>query len=193
LELRVAQGAKVVKLLPGFYSHFPNDHAFWPMYKRCEELGIPVMSDTGTLTAAGPSTSSLSRVYYGEPIYFTEVLESFPRLTIVMCHFGSAFWDERIEMAQKYSNLCFDMSPGFYPPGDTGTAAPLMPRDGYRTVSEDDAARLIRKVGAERIIFGTDGPRRMAQPAIEQILRLDLTDREKRLILAENARRIYKV
>jgi uncharacterized protein len=193
LELRLSQGAKVVKLLPGFYSHFPNDHAFWPMYKRCEELGIPVMSDTGTLTAAGPSTASISKVYYGEPIHFAEVLESFPRLTVVMCHLGSAFWDERLEMAQRYSNLCFDISPGFNSPGEIATAAPLIPRDGCRTICEEDAPRIMRKVGVERIIFGTDGPRRMAQPAIEQVLRMDLTDNEKHLILAENAKRIYKI
>jgi hypothetical protein len=32
----------------------------------------------------------------------------------------------------------------------------------------------------------------MIQPCLEQLLRLDLTDGEKQLILADNAHRIYK-
>ncbi|MFC2005876.1 amidohydrolase family protein [Chloroflexota bacterium] len=181
VELRAGQGAKTVKLMPGMYLHYPNDHHFWPMYEKCQELGIAITSDTGAHGSFSPEG-----VNYGEPINFTEVLENFPRLTLVMAHLASAYWDERVEMAQRYPNLYFDVSGCFNAPD-------LVVRDGARAVAEVDAVRIIRKVGADRIMFGTDGPRRMAQPLIEQILRLNLTEEEKRMILAENAKRIYKI
>ena len=149
---------------------------------------MPVVSDSGTLGELSPQGS-----YYGEPIYFVEVLESFPRLTLVMCHLASAFWDQRVEMAQRYPNLCFDMSGSFNLPLDAASRDPIIARDRHRACAEEDAVRIIRKVGAERIMWGTDGPAIMARSGIEQVLRLGLSDEEKRMILAENAKRIYGI
>lgn len=188
LVLRVSQGAKAVKLLPGMFMHYPDDRAFWPLYEKCQELGIPVTSDTGTLGA-----DSCGGLCYGQPIRFTQVLESFPRLKLVMCHLGSAFWDERVELAERYPNLSFDISGGFNPPEHTMHDSPLVARDGPRAIAEEDAVRVMRRVGIKRIMFGTDGPARMLQPSLEQILRLDLTEDERRMILAENAKRIYGI
>jgi predicted TIM-barrel fold metal-dependent hydrolase len=187
VELRAAAGARAVKILPGWFHEYPNDRAFWPMYQRCAELGLTVVSDTGTIGLgrhqAHPEEDN--KICYGQPVHFTEVLQSFPDLTLVMAHFPSAFWDERLELARAFPNLMFDISGGFQ--GD-GFAA----RDGHRAITESDAPRIMRKVGIERFMFGTDGPTVMIQPGLEQLLRLDLTDGEKQMILADNAHRIYK-
>jgi len=189
VETGAAKGAKTVKLLPGMFRHYPNDRAFWPMFEKCQEIGMPVTSDSGTLGGLSPEG-----VYYGEPIYFIEVLESFPKLTLVMCHLASAFWDQRVEMAQRFPNLVFDMSGSFnHPLGAQGVREPIAARDAHRACAEEDAIRIIRKVGVDRIMWGTDGPGIMARPGIEQVLRLELTDEEKRMILAENAKRIYGI
>ena len=45
----------------------------------------------------------------------------------------------------------------------------------------------------KRIMFGTDFPGVAWQPQVEQILRLPLTNQERRLILAENAKNILKL
>jgi predicted TIM-barrel fold metal-dependent hydrolase len=42
-------------------------------------------------------------------------------------------------------------------------------------------------------MFGTDGPSVMPQPYIEQVVRLELTDDEKRLVLADNCKRLYRL
>ncbi len=52
---------------------------------------------------------------------------------------------------------------------------------------------MLRKVGVDRFLFGTDGPSVMPQPYIEQVVRLDLTDEERELLLAANARRLYRL
>lgn len=189
VERGAAEGAKTVKLLPGMYRHYPNDRAFWPMFEKCQEIGMPVTSDSGTLGGLSPDG-----VYYGEPTYFIDILESFPKLTLVMCHLASAFWDQRVEMAQNFPNLVFDMSGSFnHPLGAEGVREPIAARDAHRACAEEDAVRIIRKVGVERIMWGTDGPGIMARSRIEQVLRIDLTDEEKRMILAENAKRIYGI
>jgi predicted TIM-barrel fold metal-dependent hydrolase len=174
------RGARTVKLLPGLYFEYPDDRAFWPMYEACQDLGLAVTSDTGTLGAQESGTC------YGEPRRFAEVLHDFPRLTLVMAHFPSAFWDERVELAGRFPNLVFDISGGFHGPH-------MEVRDGHRALAVEDAVRLLRKVGIERFMFGSDGPRFRFQPAIEQVLALDLTDAEKQALLADNARRIYRI
>ena len=47
-------------------------------------------------------------------------------------------------------------------------------------------------VGIERFMFGSDGPHVMLQPGLEQFLRLDLTNAERKQVLVDNARRIYR-
>jgi predicted TIM-barrel fold metal-dependent hydrolase len=179
---RAAQGARTVKMLPGLYFEYPQDRAFWPMYAVCQDLGVTITSDTGTL--GEPEAG----VYYGEPAHFEDVLQAFPRLTLVMAHFPSAFWDERVELAMHYDNLAFDISGGFL------RLAPHMEvRDEHRALAVEDAVRIMRKVGIERFMFGSDGPRFRFQPALEQVLALDLTDAEKKALLADNARRIYRI
>ena len=175
------RGAKGVKLQPGMNQFLPTDRDLWPMYETAEELGLPILTDSGTYGAPAPDGRP-----FGEPVNFVDVLEAFPRLTLVMAHFASAYWDERVELAQRYANLHFDVSGGFHAPY-------LEVRDGGRALREEDAARVMRKVGVERFMFGTDGPSVMPQPYIEQILRLDLTDEEKAMILAGNCRRLYRV
>ena len=188
VDLRATQGAVAVKLIPGWYREFPNDRHYWPMYARCQELGIPVVSDTGLLGLGrhGAYPGEDNHVCYGEPLRFEDVLQAFPRLTVVMAHFGSGLWDERVELAMRYPQLVFDISGGFDAPG-------FHARDGHRALHEQDAARVMRRVGIERFMFGSDGPHVMLQPYLEQVLRMGFDDDELALLLAGNARRIYDI
>jgi hypothetical protein len=174
-------GGKGVKLQPGMNGYFPGDRALWPMYAKCQEIGFPIASDSGTYGRVSPCGG-----HYGEPDNFADVLKSFPNLTFVMCHFPSAYWDERVYLAREYPNLYFDISGGFAAPD-------LLARDGPRALHEEDAVRVMRSVGLDRFMFGTDGPSVMPQPWIEQTLRLSLTSEEKAMLLAENAARIYRL
>ena len=195
VTLRFHQGAKGVKLHPGMFSFFPNDERYWPVYEKCQELGLPIVADSGPyphspVLAAYPmpiiEKDDVKTVDYAEPKNFVRVLEAFPRLTLVLAHLGSAWWDERIELAQKYPNVFFDTSQAF-------AASDMLPITPRRSLAEEDAVRVIRKIGVDRIMFGSDFCPIPIQPQLEQILRLPLTDEEKRLVLAENAKRILKL
>lgn len=193
--LRAGQGAKGLKMHPGQFSCYPSDEVFWPVYEKCQELGLPILADSGPwphshLVYMYPNPLGY-KLYedqrdYAEPKNWAKVLEDFPKLTVILAHLGSAWWDERVELAQKFPNVYFDTSQGFAAPDQ-------LPVVARRSLAEEDAVRIFRKIGVERIMFGTDLPGIPLQPQLEQILRLPLTDEEKRMILAGNARRILRI
>ena len=193
LELRVKQGTKGVKLHPGIYSFRPDNEVLFPMYEKCQELGLPVLSDTAPyphthVVQVYPlwHTPPKPRIEYGEPANFELVLKAFPRLKLIMAHLGSAWWDERVELAQKYPNVLFDTSQGFGAPD-------RIPINPHRGLAEEDAPRIFRKIGIKRVLFGTDFPAIAPMPQLEQILRMPLTDKEKQAILAHNTKRVYGI
>lgn len=180
---------------PGMFSFFPDGEDLWPAYEMCQQLGLPVLADSGPWPASHvlvkfPSpvldSTAAAGMDYGEPEHWCRVAEAFPRLTIILAHLGSAWWDERVELAKKYDNVFFDTSQGF-------AASDRIPYCSHRSLAEEDAFRIFRKIGVDRIMFGTDFPGLAFQPQVEQLLRLPLTDEEKKMILADNAKRILRI
>lgn len=121
------------------------------------------------------------------------VLQAHPSTTVIIAHFGrylsedALLLDAFIELAEACPNALLDAS-------------------GVVLDSKiEDAAR---RVGAERILFGTDGPHSSGGPsaegrgtgtiayaraAIERIERLSLSLREKEAILGGNIARLLRV
>ncbi|TET68193.1 MAG: amidohydrolase [Dehalococcoidia bacterium] len=195
VALRASQGAKGIKFHPGMFSFFPDDEEMWPVYEKCQELGLPILADSGLWPAPHVLTefpspvkasASEAQLDYAEPKNWARVLEAFPRLTVILAHLGSAWWDERVELAQKYPNVYFDTSQGF-------TTPDRIPYNPHRGLAEEDAVRIFHKIGVERILFGTDFPAIPFQPQLEQLLRFPLSDEEKRMLFSENAKRILHI
>ena len=166
------QGAKGIKLHPGVQRFFPNDRRLWPAYQTAQQLGLPVICHSGT---------SDTPIQYAEPNNFIEVLDSFPGLTLVMAHLGVGFFDEAISLARTYPNLQFDC------------CAIISSTEAERGLSNTELTALIKEIGVERVMFGSDFPWHDPAIAIERLLRLDFSEPEKRLLLGENALRIYKL
>ena len=166
------QGAKGIKLHPASQSFFPNDHRLWPAYQTAQQMGLPIISHSGTFATP---------IQYAQPKHFEEVLASFPGLTLVMAHLGMGFFDEAISLAKTYSNLQFDC------------CAIINTTEGGDRFSDAGLTALIREIGVERVMFGSDFPWFDPALAAERLLRLDFSEQEKRLLLAENAIRIYKL
>ena len=175
LERGVAMGARGVKMHPGLGRYFPADERMMPLYARLEELGLPILSDTGALRG-GPGAD-----VYGMPDHFIPVFERFPRLPFIMAHAPGAYWDQRIDIAQRFPQVLFDTAGGF-------NDGHFSCRDGRRACAQEDAARFIRTLGVERVLFGSDAPGADQQPQVLQLLRSGLSDYELDLVLASNAR-----
>jgi predicted TIM-barrel fold metal-dependent hydrolase len=161
-ELRRIQslGLRGVKLHPDFQEFYADSPAMFPVYKMLEGV-MPV------LFHAGDENSD-----YSSPKRIANVAEHFPGLTIIAAHLGGySQWDE----AEKYvigKNVYLDTSSSLF----------KLPRER--------AVEIIRRHGAERVLFGTDYPLTRHREELTRFRALGLTEEEERLILFENARKL---
>jgi predicted TIM-barrel fold metal-dependent hydrolase len=178
LERCVQKGATGVKVHPSNYMHFPDNRNMMPVYERCQELGLGVLSDSR-------GRDSADGVAYGVPLGWRPVLKTFPHLRFIMAHLCDEMWDDRLDIAKEFhENLWFDMSSGLvdehHPPSLHGS------------MRVEQAVRVFRKVGVERIMYGSDGaPGGDGLWGAQQIMALPFTDDEKEALLAGNAKRFF--
>lgn len=166
-------GARGIKLHPVLQRFAVNDPRMHPIYRACVELGIPVLSHSG------PARGSDQ---YGEPLAFAEVLRAFPDLRLVVAHMGGGSWSQTLELARTFPNTDFDCSEII-----AWTRGPLAP-------TEETLARLIRDVGSERVMMGTDFPWYDLDRTVDRVMALPLLSREeKEGILGANAMRILRL
>lgn len=107
-------GVRAATASPSFYEPpVPiNDKKFYPLYAKCEELGIPIFLNSGI---PGPRIPFEAQ-YVG---HFDEVCWFFPQLKIVMRHGAEPWVDLAIKLLLKWPNLYFCTSafaPKHYPP-----------------------------------------------------------------------------
>jgi predicted TIM-barrel fold metal-dependent hydrolase len=167
-------GAKGIKLHPAEGHYFPRDKRLWRVYEKMQKLDLPIISHGGLfMMSAG--------INYTQPVNFEPVLESFPELKLVIAHLGHGFWNESITLAKKYKNVYFD------------TSAVLSGVEHIQVLSDEEGADLIRKLGVERVMFGSDYPWFDPRMDLKRFLRLPLSVPEKEKVLGENARTILGI
>ena len=173
----IALGATGIKLHPGVSGHFPDHPALWPVFARCEEAGLGVLACSDLHPGDGGER-------FAAPSGWRPVLRAFPRLRLVMAHFGDEAWDDRLELAREFPQLRFDLSGGL--------VDAVHPRDNRAALPATQAVRVFRKVGVERLMWGSDTAYD-PMPSVRQILALDLTENEQERILSRNAREFFGV
>ncbi len=109
---------------------------------------------------------------YCHPLLFGRIAERFPAATIIMGHMGKKEVSRGIEMAEEFSNIILETS-------STGNP---------KTIE-----KAVERVGAERVVFGTDIPFFDPRVEIKKIRLLDVEPKIKSLILGENMRRILNL
>lgn len=92
-----------MKLEPFYFWKDPTDRVFYPLYAKCEELGIAVQTQVGGTGPLYPSRT-------GQPLHIDDVALDFPDLTIVCGHVGSPWVEEMIHVAWKHENVYIDTS-----------------------------------------------------------------------------------
>jgi len=138
-----------------------------PVYRLCEELGLVVLSHTGSAKGGEP---------FAEPRAFAAILERHPRLTVVLAHLGGGSWRQTLDLARAFPRVAFDLCEII-----EWTGAPGAP-------SAEELGRLIRQVGPERVLLGTDFPWYDLERTVELVLALPvLATGDKERILGANA------
>lgn len=150
------------------YQHFrPDDERMMPVYRKAAELGMFVVFHGGWDPFGTEDVLAT-------PARFAALAEKVPELTIIAAHLGGIKMYDEVEdvLAGRYENVLFD----------TGVVA------GY--ITDEQAYRIIKKQGADRILFGSDCPWDHPENERALIERLGLSAEEKALIYHKNAEKL---
>jgi uncharacterized protein len=171
---RIAElGLKGVKLHPSLQAFAPDDERHWPLYERCEELGLVVLFHTGTSgIGAGQPGGQGIRLDYARPIRLDAAAASFPDLKIIAAHFGYPWHLELLAMALHKTNIYIDIS---------GWAPRYIPTEVMREMK----GRL-----QDQFLFGSDYPFIQPKRCLEELSGLDLPNEVLQKVLLGNGKRL---
>jgi predicted TIM-barrel fold metal-dependent hydrolase len=154
-------GFKYVWFHPLSFGLAPNDRRFYPLYAKCNELGIAVGMQVGHSAEVLPSD-------VGRPMLVDDVAIDFPNLRINLSHTGWPWVDEWCSMLWRHPNVYGDISAYFPNSLD------------QRQVRFMDSSR-----GRHKVLFGTNGLG--LAKCIEQFRAMDIKEETKQRVLRDNA------
>lgn len=171
---RIAElGLKGVKLHPSLQAFAPDEERFFPLYERCEELGLTVLFHSGTSgIGAGQPGGQGIRLDYARPIRLDAPAAAFPDLRIIAAHFGYPWHLELLAMALHKTNIYIDIS---------GWAPRYIPAD----VMRDLKGRL-----QDQFVFGSDYPFISPQRCLDELATLEIPDAALQKVLVGNGKRL---
>jgi predicted TIM-barrel fold metal-dependent hydrolase len=161
IRKRVNEGFIGIKL---YHQHLINDPQMYSLYKLCRELDIPVLMHAGHNTYPDPRQPRMSG---GE--HFADIALEFPDVQFIMAHItGGGDWYWQLKAIKDSPNIVIDMS------------GSVLDKPVIETA--------VKMLGADRILFGTDG-----SPAacVGKILGAEISDEDKKTILSGTAFRRY--
>ena len=168
LERVKTLGLKGIKFHPDYQDFFVDDEKMFPIYKKCAELELPVIFHAG-FDPLSPNT------VHCLPEASLKVHEKVPEMTLILAHMGGMYhWDD-VEKLLVGKNIYFDTA---FVSGN---------------ISDEQANRIIKNHGADKILLASDCPWHKTTDEIEMIERLDLSDDDKQMIFYKNAKRLLKL
>lgn len=142
------------------------DHRkMYPLYAKCEEMGVPVSMQVGHVLEAMPSE-------HGRPIQLDRIACDFPDLTLIGTHTGYPWVDEMLAVAGKWPNVYVNTSawlPKYFGPS---------------------LVRFMSGRGTHgKVLFGTNGLDWTRY--LQEFERLGIPEDYAHAILCENPRRVH--
>ncbi len=155
-------GLKLPQCMQQFYV---NDRRLFPVYERAEALNIPVLFHMGMDPIPGMDV-------FGHPMDAADVAKNFPHLTIILAHLGTPFYEETKEVLAKHERVFTDIS----------FAIEIEP--------SEHMTQLVRDIGIEKCLFGSDFPFIRPKSALENFMALNLTEEERERVLFRNVTQV---
>jgi predicted TIM-barrel fold metal-dependent hydrolase len=103
-------GLRGIKMGPNYQNFDPLGEEAFRVFKRAEELGLPIMFHTGT------SPLQEANLDWAHPRHFDQVAIAFPDLKMVLAHMAHPWQTTTIAVIRKHPNLFSDVSGLFYRP-----------------------------------------------------------------------------
>lgn len=169
IERIYALGFKGLKFHNDHQGVFLFDEKCLPIYKKCEQLGMPVVFHMGY----DPISPFIHRAM---PYDLLWLHEKCPKLKIIGAHMGGMnAWEAVYHYIAGVENIYLDTA---------CTAG---------RIDEWLFSAIVKKHGAQRILFGSDLPWSTPRREMEQIERLHLTDEDKDCIFYKNAAELLEI
>jgi hypothetical protein len=159
-------------LYPHWCGLAPDHAKYYPYYAKCCELDVPIMMQVGHNLVYSRERRLPS---VGRPICLDQVAIDFPELRLIGIHIGVPWTDEMISMCWKHENV--------YTAGDAYAPRHWPPAFVHYANS----------FGREKVLFGTDWPVIDPERAVREIDELGMRPESKRLMMRENALRVFKL
>lgn len=159
-----ARGIRGVKVHPTMQLIHPNDPATMAIYGTCQELDLPVLFHSGR---AGIELDFMQE--FAMMCHYEAPIREFPGVRFILGHAGARLdWEAAAALAAECPNVWLELS-----------------GQGVEVIQE-----LMRRVGPERLLFGTDWPFYPEAPMIAKVLIAANGDPAvQRMILRDNALR----
>ena len=174
LERLASLGLKGIKLHPEYQGFFADSPESVAVVKKAAELGLWVLLHAGEDIGMPPPV-------HCAPVHSLRLCEAVPQARIILAHFGGyRQWEQVEEALPELCRYTVLLDTSFCLPNERG--------------EWDRFARLVRGIGPERVLFGSDSPwgdQSQALAAAREFLdAYGFTPEERDAVLGGNAARI---
>lgn len=157
-----------IKMHPEFQEFYVDEPIIFDIVKKCAELNLLVLFHSGADMGYHPPV-------HCTPEKLRKVLDKTGCTNIIAAHFGAfMMWDD----VDKYlvgTSVMMDTSM----------------TSGY--LDKDMCADMIKRHGADKILFGSDSPWQSPGQSLDFLLSLNLSNEENELIMYKNAERLLSL
>lgn len=162
-ERIISLGLKGIKLHSDFQRFSLDDKRAYAIYEAAEGR-LPILFHIGD-----------PRYDFSAPERLMRVVKRFPKLTVIAAHLaGWTMWDRGADLFAG-SGIYADCSSSLY------------------ALTPGHAAELIRKIGSDRVFWGTDYPLWGAAEELDRLYALPLDKKEQEAILGGNISRLLNI
>jgi predicted TIM-barrel fold metal-dependent hydrolase len=144
-------GMRGIKFGPNYQHFHPLSEEAYRVFRRAEELGLPILFHTGT------SPVQFAELDYAHPRHIDTVAMAFPKMRMILAHMSHPWQIECFIVIRKHPNVFADISANFYRPWSCYNA--------FRHATEWGVLH--------KLLFGSDFPIATPQETLDSLSRVN--------------------
>lgn len=166
LERIHGQGIRGIKLQPNAQGFYPDAKKMYPIYEKLSKIGMIAVFHVGQ--EAQPIDE-----LYAHPSRIRAVLESFPKITVLLAHLGGYGVHDYIDDVLGFDKVWYDTA---FIPGN---------------IEDQKFRELVSFIGKDQVVFGSDFPWADPAESVEEIYRI-FDEKYAQKILEKNPGRFLR-
>lgn len=159
----IENGFKGVKLHPDFQKFYIDDLEVEKIYRVIGNK-LPILFHIGD-----------NRYDFSMPERLVKMAKKYPQVNFIAAHFGGYLCWDKVEIYLGLNNVYFD------------TCSSL------EYITPQRAREIITLLGADKFFFATDFPMWKAKEELDRFNKISLTEKEWKMILSENIKKLLKI